>query len=102
MALEQPGEPRRLASRRRSGYAAAHLAVDGGFARSRRAVDVAAGEQATTVYRALSARGLRPHEAANVTAYLEGLAPVEGGWAIDEIEHLLFLRHLVRHRHISG
>jgi hypothetical protein len=40
-------------------------------------------------------RGLRPAEAANVVAYLVGLAPVERGWTVEEIERLLFVRFLV-------
>jgi hypothetical protein len=39
--------------------------------------------------------GFRSDEAGNLTAYLQGLPPVDGGWAVGEIERLLFLRHLV-------
>jgi hypothetical protein len=40
-------------------------------------------------------RGLSPVEAANVTALLVGLRPIEGGWTIRQIERLRFLRYLV-------
>jgi len=49
------------------------------------------------VYRLLANLGFRPAEAGNVTAYLSGLAPVVGGWAIAEVERLLFVRYLVDH-----
>ncbi|HET9457475.1 MAG TPA: hypothetical protein VFO78_09050 [Candidatus Limnocylindrales bacterium] len=45
--------------------------------------------------RYLSAQGFRPSEAGSLTAYLYGLAPVEGGWTLDEIGRLLFVRHLI-------
>lgn len=47
-----------------------------------------------TASRYLTALGFRPAEAGNLTAYLHGLAPVEGGWTVDEIERLLFVGHL--------
>jgi hypothetical protein len=46
-------------------------------------------------YRRLTARGLNGVEAGNLTAFLNGLAPVMGGWDVDEIERLLFVLHLV-------
>lgn len=45
--------------------------------------------------RRLVEHGLGPPEAANLTAYLYGLPPVAGGWTVDELERLLFVRHLV-------
>ena len=45
--------------------------------------------------RYLIAKGFQPGEAGNLTAFLYGLAPVEGGWTVEEIERLLFVRHLV-------
>jgi hypothetical protein len=44
-------------------------------------------------YRDLTEAGLAPPEAANVTAYLAGLRPAAGGWTIEEVGRLLFLRH---------
>ena len=38
--------------------------------------------------------GMRPAEAGNLTAYLNGLTPVEDGWTISEVERLLFVRYL--------
>ena len=52
-------------------------------------------ERPAVTYRLLGSRGFRSDEAGNLTAYLHGLSPVEGGWAVGEIERLLFLRHLV-------
>jgi hypothetical protein len=46
-------------------------------------------------YRLLGSMGFRSDEAGNLTAYLQGLPPVKDGWAVGEIERLLFLRHLV-------
>ena len=46
-------------------------------------------------YRLLGSRGFRSDEAGNLTAYLHGLPPVNGGWAVGEIERLLFLRYRV-------
>jgi hypothetical protein len=54
------------------------------------------GSAALATYRDLGARGLAPTEAGNLTAYLRGLRPVDGGWTVAEIDHLLFLRHLVQ------
>lgn len=50
----------------------------------------------------LTAQGFQPTEAGNLTAYLIGLAPVERGWTVDEIERLLFTRHLFERRHIKS
>jgi hypothetical protein len=52
-------------------------------------------ELAAVTYRLLGSKGFRSDEAGNLTAYLQGLSPVKGGWAVEEIERLLFLRHLV-------
>ena len=52
-------------------------------------------ELPAVTYRLLGSRGFRSDEAGNLTAYLHGLRPVKGGWAVGEIERLLFLRHLV-------
>jgi hypothetical protein len=46
-------------------------------------------------YRLLGSKGFHSDEAGNLTAYLQGLPPVKGGWAVGEIDRLLFLRHLV-------
>jgi hypothetical protein len=52
-------------------------------------------ERPAVTYRLLGSRGFRFDEAGNLTAYLHGLPPIKGGWAVGEIERLLFLRHLV-------
>ena len=51
---------------------------------------------ATSTYRELISRGLEPSEAANLTAFLNGLAVVEQPWKINELSHVLFLRELRR------
>jgi hypothetical protein len=58
--------------------------------------------QARTTSRLLAAGGFQPAEAGNLTAYLYGLKPVEGGWTADEIERLLFVRYLVERRRITS
>ena len=45
--------------------------------------------------RELAAQGLTSTEAGNLGAHLLGLAQTDDGWTIDEIERLLFARHLV-------
>jgi hypothetical protein len=52
-------------------------------------------ELPAVTYRLLGSKGFRSDEAGNLTAYLQGLSPVKGGWAVGEIARLLFLRHLV-------
>jgi hypothetical protein len=52
-------------------------------------------ELPAVTYRLLGSKGFRSDEAGNLTAYLQGLTPVKGGWAVGEIERLLFVRHLV-------
>jgi hypothetical protein len=57
-----------------------------------RQVDIQTGETA----RAFTLRGLAATEAANLTAYLCGIAVGNGGWTLSEINGLLFLRDLIR------
>ena len=45
--------------------------------------------------RELATQGFTSTEAGNLGAYLLGLARTDDGWTIDEIERLLFARHLV-------
>ena len=52
-------------------------------------------ELPAVTHRLLGSKGFRSEEAGNLTAYLQGLSPVKGGWAVGETERLLFLRHLV-------
>jgi hypothetical protein len=47
-------------------------------------------------YRILLRRGLEPDEAANLTAFLAGLALGERPWTLAQVNRLLFLRELVR------
>jgi hypothetical protein len=50
--------------------------------------------------RELRAQGFTSTEAGNLAAYHLGLTHTNDGWTIDEIERLLFVRHLVTRRHI--
>ena len=52
-------------------------------------------------FRRLVIQGLQPAEAANLIALESGLAPLGYGWAIAEIERLLFLRYLVETHRLS-
>jgi hypothetical protein len=58
--------------------------------------DRRAGCPARSTYRQLVSRGLDPSEAANVTAFLHGLAVGVQPWKFNEVSHLLFLRELYR------
>lgn len=53
----------------------------------------AASPRAT--FRRLRFCGLTPEQAGNLTARLEGIKPIRGGWTVAEIERLNFLRWLV-------
>ena len=96
MALEEPRRVRRpapnLRSRRRRDP----------FAELREAVGLPARTVTSTPRQArgafwdLRARGLDPVAAGNLTAFLQGLEPVESGWTIEEIERLMYLRELVQ------
>jgi hypothetical protein len=46
------------------------------------------------LYRALLLRGLRPNEAANLTAFLYGIHVGDHHWKLAEVNQLLFLREL--------
>ena len=52
--------------------------------------------QTRATYRMLLARGLAPTEAANLTAYLCGIAVGGTHWSIGEVNRVLFLRRLAR------
>jgi hypothetical protein len=51
-----------------------------------------------SVLRELEAQGFTSTEAGNLAAYLFGLARTDDGWTIEQIERLLFVRHLVARR----
>jgi len=53
-------------------------------------------------YRGLRAIGWSDREAGNLTAYLEGIGSVRNGWAIREVERLLFIRALVADGRIAS
>jgi hypothetical protein len=53
-------------------------------------------EPAGETYRRLRQAGLSAGEAGSLTAHLTGLAIGHGGWRIEEVERLLFVRELVR------
>ena len=52
-------------------------------------------------YRNLILRGLAPDEAANLTAYLAGIAVGETHWTLTQINQLLFLREMNRNGHFA-
>ena len=52
-------------------------------------------------YRNLLMRGLAPDEAANLTAYLAGIAVGETNWTLRQVNQLLFLREMRRAGHFS-
>jgi len=49
-----------------------------------------------TTYRNLLLRGLAPDEAANLTAYLAGIAIGDAHWTLRQVNQLLFLREMHR------
>jgi hypothetical protein len=51
---------------------------------------------ARSTYRQLVSRGLDPDEAANLTAFVNGLAVGTQPWKINELSHVFFLRELDR------
>ena len=51
---------------------------------------------AADTYRRLRFAGLSAREAGSLVGHLRGLSSVPGGWTIEEVEHLLFVRELVR------
>ena len=53
-------------------------------------------DPAQSTYRQLVSRGLDQSEAANLTAFLSGLAICVQPWTINELSHALFLRELYR------
>jgi hypothetical protein len=55
-----------------------------------------ASSPARSAYRELVSRGLEAGEAANLTAFINGLAVVGQPWKINELSHVLFLRELHR------
>ena len=48
-----------------------------------------------SVYAGLRRCGLSIAEAGNLTARLEGIHPVPGGWSLGEVERLQFLRWMI-------
>ena len=51
---------------------------------------------AGSTYRQLVSKGLDPNAAANLTAFVNGLAVGVQPWKINELSHVLFLRELDR------
>lgn len=49
-----------------------------------------------STYRKLIMRGLAPDEAANLTAYLAGIAVGDTHWTIRQVNQLVFLREMAR------
>ena len=54
-----------------------------------------------STYRMLLIRGLAPDEAANLTAFMCGIALAAQTWKIKEVNQLLFLRELNRSGHFG-
>jgi hypothetical protein len=54
------------------------------------------GDPAQRTFRRLRMGGLTTSEAGNLTAHVKGLHAVPGGWNVEEIERLLFVREMVR------
>jgi hypothetical protein len=52
-------------------------------------------------YRNLLMRGLAPDEAANLTAYMAGIAVGETHWTLRQVNQLLFLREMRRAGHFT-
>jgi len=55
-----------------------------------------------STYQRLRMAGLSATEAGNLTARVKGLRSVPGGWKVEEIERLLFVRELVRQGRLSS
>ena len=45
--------------------------------------------------------GLTTEEAANLTARVTGIGSAPGGWTVDNVQQLLFLRWLVESKHLD-
>jgi hypothetical protein len=58
--------------------------------------DGAGSTSVRMTYRRLRIAGLSSREAGSLTGHLTGLHMVPGGWSIEEVERLLFVRELVR------
>lgn len=58
-------------------------------------IDGARPKAPSAIYRELRMKGFGPDEAGNLTAYVNGIRPVDSGWTPHEIERLLFLHHVV-------
>lgn len=52
-------------------------------------------------YRNLLMRGLAPEEAANLTAFMAGIAVGDARWTLRQINQLLFLREMNRTGHFA-
>jgi hypothetical protein len=59
-------------------------------------------DPANRTFRRLRMGGLSTTEAGNLTARVKGLRAVPGGWKVEEIERLLFVRELVRQGRITS
>src|SRR3954452_21177326 len=61
-----------------------------------RSQDSTAALQTRATYRNLIMRGLAPDEAANLTAFMAGIAVGDTHWTLRQINQLLFLREMNR------
>ena len=53
-------------------------------------------------YRQLLQRGMKPDEAANLTAFMVGIHVGEARWTLPQINQLLFLREMQRSGRFGG
>ena len=57
---------------------------------------IESAQPARSTYRQLVSKGLDPSEAANLTAFINGMSVGAQPWTINEVSQLLFLRELNR------
>jgi hypothetical protein len=65
-------------------------------------VETPPDDSVRTTYRRLRLAGLSAREAGSLAGHLLGLRIVPSGWAIEEVERLLFVRELVRSGRIGS
>src|SRR5436309_11173512 len=94
---QRTGRSSRAASSSPRSTVASAVASGLDTATTRPATPQSTPEQPTrSTYRKLIMRGLAPDEAANLTAYLAGIAVGDTHWTIRQVNQLLFLREMAR------
>jgi hypothetical protein len=61
-----------------------------------------AGQTTRATYRHLLLKGMKPDEAANLTAYIAGIPVGESQWTLKQINELLFLRRMAETGRFGG